>query len=74
MKNDNATAAIAANFHALDTLLRQAAERVAEGSQYLDLGNNNAAIGAVLGLDDTLQDAHALYRAILTLHRSKGRA
>lgn len=65
--------AIATNLASLDSLLRQVALQVQEGCQYIESGNRNAAIGSIVGLDDTLQDAQALLRAVFALHRNGGR-
>lgn len=63
------TKALAANLAALEQLLKEAAWRSAEGCQRFNEGKRNAAIGGILGLEETLADAAALYRAIMLLHR-----
>lgn len=63
------TKALAANFAALEQLLKEAAWRGSEGRHRFHEGKRNAAIGGILGLDETLADAGALYRAIMLLHR-----
>jgi hypothetical protein len=65
--------AIATNLAALNSLLRQVALLVQESCQYIESGNRHAAIGSIVGLDDTLQDAQALLRAVFALHRNGGR-
>lgn len=61
--------AIAANLKALHALLAVAATRSAESHQLIQKGERNGAIGAVLELDAILEDAKALYGAVIALHR-----
>ena len=61
--------AIAANLKALHAPLAVAATRSAEADQLTQSGECNGAIGTVLGLDDILDDAKALYVAAIALHR-----
>ena len=62
--------AIAANLAAMHRLLLEAAQRSAEACESIRDNNCNAAIGTVIGLDATLEDAKALHVAALALHRS----
>ena len=71
MKTDDRTPAIATNVDALNHLLQEAATRTNEARELLQRGERNGAIGALVGLDDTLNDARALYRAAIALHRQK---
>jgi hypothetical protein len=64
--------AIAANLAALNDLLTTAAKRSAEAHELAQSGEYNAAIGAVLDVGSILDDARALYGAVLTLHRTTG--
>lgn len=72
MKPDPVTTkAIAANIEALRQLLTDAVVRTSEGFQEIQKGNQNGAIGAILDLDQALQDALALQRAAVALHRNR---
>jgi hypothetical protein len=65
--------AISANIEALRQLLADAVITASEGFQAIQQGEQNQAIGTILGLDSKLEDALALYRAAVALHRT-GRA
>lgn len=69
MKNDITIKAIAANIEAMRQLLMDAALKASEGFQAIQQGEQNQAIGAILNLDQDLEDALALYRASIALHR-----
>ena len=62
--------AIAANIEALRQLLADAVITASEGFQAIQQGEQNQAIGAILGLDSKLEDALALVRAAVALHRT----
>jgi hypothetical protein len=62
--------AIRANLEALNALLQEAAARVAEAAHYITEGEQNAAIGTVVGLDQTLESAQKLLGAAFALHRA----
>jgi hypothetical protein len=70
MKNDIIKNAIAANIHALSQLLEDAMLRSCEAGEAINQGEQNQAIGGLLDLDQKLQDALALYRAAVALHRT----
>lgn len=71
MTNDTITIkAIAANLEALEQLLYEANVRASEAVATIQQGERNGAIGAVLGLDQTLDAARALYSAAIALHRT----
>ena len=72
MTNDIAKKAIAANISALGDLLKSAYETVADADTAIQLGEQNQAIGAMLDLNRQLEDALALYRAAIALHRAGG--
>jgi hypothetical protein len=63
--------AIAANVEVLGDLLKSAYETVAHADAAIRLGDRNQAIGALVGLDSKLEDALALYRASIAIHRSR---
>jgi hypothetical protein len=65
--------AIAANIEAMRQMLMDAVLRASEAFQAIQAGEQNQAIGAMLGLDRDLEYALALYRAAVALHRA-GRA
>jgi hypothetical protein len=65
------TTAIAANLAALNDPLTTAAKRSAEAHALAQSGECNGAIGAMFDLDSILDDAKALHRAVVTLHRTK---
>lgn len=69
--NDELTKkAIAANIEALQQLLADATIRAHEGFLAIQQGEINQAIGTILDLDRKLEDALALQRAAIALHRS----
>lgn len=70
MKSDLTKKAIAANIEALGEMLHTAIDRVAEADAAIRQDEQNQAIGAILDLDRKLEDALALYRAALALHRA----
>lgn len=63
--------AIAANIEALCQLLENAMLTVSEAGDAIEQGEQNQAIGAMLDLDRDLEDALALYRAAIALHRAR---
>jgi hypothetical protein len=67
--NDIHTNTFAATMDALNGVINDAAERTAEAHGYMCRHERNAAIGTLVGLEDILTDAIALYRAALALHR-----
>ena len=69
MNADLTKKAIAANIEALDQMLADMATRVAEAYQAIEAGEQNQAVGTILGLDQELEDALALYRAAIALHK-----
>ena len=70
MKPDLTKKAIAANLEALGNMLDIAAVRVEEAEEAIRQGEQNQAIGSILGLEEHLQNALALYRAAIALHRT----
>jgi hypothetical protein len=61
---------IATNIEALRQLLADAAILASEGLEAIQQGQQNQAIGTILGLDSKLEDALALYRVAVMLHRT----
>ena len=53
----------------LDHILADAKLRVTEAQDAMIHDELNQAIGALLGLDEKLQNAMALYRTVIALHR-----
>lgn len=68
MTNDEINLAIATNLEVLQKLLLDAATRSAEASAAINQGERNTAIGCLLGLEEILANATALYRAAISLH------
>ena len=64
------TNAIAANLAALSLRLSNAAELAKEASAAIERGEQNMAIGTILGFEKALPEAQALYNAALALHRA----
>ena len=64
------TIAITANLAALHVILAKAAERTAEAHAHILRGERNGAIGTVIDLDRTLDEAKALFLAAIALHRT----
>ena len=60
---------IAVNLTELDRVLLDAADRSAQARELIQTGNSDGAIGALLDMEGALDDAKALYRAALALHR-----
>lgn len=63
--------AIAANIEAMRQMLMDAVLRASEAFQAIQAGEQNQAIGALLDLDRDLEDALALQRAAVALHRAR---
>lgn len=72
MKNENIINAITANIRILGDMLEDAMLRVSVAGDAILQGEQNQAIGAMLDLDKDLEDAIALYRASIALHRKGG--
>jgi hypothetical protein len=64
--------AIAANIEALRAHLSDCFLLSSEAFQAIKEGEQNQAIGTILGLDRKLEDALAFCRAAVTLHRNGG--
>lgn len=60
---------VSANIKAMSELLIEALRRTAEAHDYAAGGERNAAIGTLSGVDVLLEDALALYRSALSVHR-----
>jgi hypothetical protein len=73
MKPDLTKKAIAANIEAMRQMLMDAVLLASEAFQAIQADEQNQAIGAMWDLDRDLEDALALYRAAVALHRT-GRA
>jgi hypothetical protein len=73
MTPDLAKKAIAANIAALGDLLDTARLRASEASKAIAEGEQNQAIGTLIDIYQMLENALALYRAAIALHRA-GRA
>jgi hypothetical protein len=73
MKPDLAKKAIAANIEAMRQHLVDCVLKASEAFQAIQAGEQNQAVGVMLDLDRDLEDALALYRAAIALHRA-GRA
>jgi len=72
-KPDITKKAIAANIEAMRKILMDSVLRTSEAFQAIQVGEQNQAIGGLLDLDRDLEDALALHRAAVALHRT-GRA
>jgi hypothetical protein len=70
MNNDIIRTAIGANIAALGELLDTAQLRVSEASKAMNEGEQNQAIGTMIDMDQMLENALALYRAAIALHRA----
>lgn len=64
--------AIATNIETLSQLLADAATLASEALAAIQQGEENQAIGTILGMDSTLENALALYRVAVMLHRNGG--
>lgn len=72
MKHQNLTLqGIAANLNVMHRILTTAAQCLSEASSYAQSQQQNTAIGSMLAVEDMLQQAEALYRAIIAIHRFK---
>ncbi|HVP51119.1 MAG TPA: hypothetical protein VMT05_03360 [Terriglobales bacterium] len=69
MKSETVKNAIAANLAALQETLAVSMSRAAEAHEAMKAGEQNQAIGTVIGLDTELENALALYRAAIALHQ-----
>jgi hypothetical protein len=63
--------AILANVSSLRSTLAAALERATEAEAIMQDGHTNQAIGAAIGIETLIEDAAALYRAAIALHRSR---
>ncbi len=70
MNDDLLKKAVAANIEALRAQLFDCFLLTSEAFQAIHHGEQNQAIGTILGLDSKLEDALALYRAAVALHRA----
>ena len=70
MNDDTKHNAITANLEALHALLSDAMAHVSEATEYMAQSNRNAAIGSMPGVGESLEQALALYRAAIALHRA----
>ena len=61
--------AIAANIDALASILCNAFGNATQAREHMSLGQRNAAIGNIIDVEQSLNDAVALLRAALALHR-----
>jgi hypothetical protein len=71
MKRETIKNAIAANIAAMHEVLAASAARTAEAYQAIEAGEQNQAVGTMLGLDRELENALALYRAAIALHQGE---
>jgi hypothetical protein len=71
MKPDLTRKAIAANIEAMRQMLADAVILASEAFQAIQAGEQNQAIGTMLDLDRDLEDALALHRAAVALHRTR---
>jgi len=62
---------ITVNLKAMGMLLTEALRRAAEAHDYASAGERNAAIGTLTDIDVLLEDALALYRSALSIHRAR---
>jgi hypothetical protein len=70
MTKDFHSDAIRLNLTIICTHLDRAARLVDEALGYMQGGNKGAAIGTLIELPDKLEAAHALYGAIIAIHRN----
>jgi hypothetical protein len=70
MTKDFHSDAIRLNLALMCTHLDRAARLVDEALTYMRDGNKGAAIGTLIELPDKLEMAHALYGAIIAIHRN----
>ena len=66
---DTVDSAIFTNLLVLHELLLNAALRVGEARQWLEQEGRKSAIGSMLGVDASLDEAKHLYGTVLVLHR-----
>lgn len=69
VSSDVATTAISANLAALQEVLTEANQRIAEARQFMERRDCNAAIGSILDLGESLAAAKHFYGATLTGHQ-----
>ena len=70
MKPDRLKVAIQANIDTMQLLVDDAAQRITEAAAAIEKGQQNQAIGTILDVDTKLENALALYRATIALHRA----
>jgi hypothetical protein len=54
---------------AIALILQTATSDVQQSVEYIARGEQNTAIGTLLGFDESLERASSLYKAILAMHR-----
>jgi len=70
MKPDLTKKAIAGIIEAMCQVLADAVITASESFQAIQQGEQNQAIGAIISIEDKLEQALALYRAAIALHRA----
>ncbi|SRR5258706_5247388 len=63
------SAAIRKTLDVMDTTISEILRRSSEAKHEIAQGRDNAAIGAILGMEELLADALALHRAARAIHR-----
>lgn len=72
MKHDPVLqAGIHACLNALQKILAIAMKETSEACDYISLGEQNMAIGAISTTDALLEQATSLYKAVIALHRCR---
>lgn len=61
--------AIHAALKAISQILERALHDVQEATDYIAHQEQNTAVGTIVGLDDSLDKAMSLYKAIVAMHR-----
>jgi hypothetical protein len=70
MSPEQTKKAIAANIEALRLLIVDALLRATDADKAMGQGEQNQAIGSMYDFEENLENALALYRAALALHRA----
>jgi hypothetical protein len=70
MSPEQTKKAIAANIEALRLLIMDALLRATDADKAMGQGEQNQAIGSMYDLEENLENALALYRAAVALHRA----
>ena len=72
-KNETAQKSISVILQSLRSRLTEAAELSSQAFEAIEQGEQNQAIGTIIGFEQTLPEIKALYDTIMILHRNSNK-